>query len=45
VRYTVEMASRGMIYIQSFLKTGKDIEGILRICLSNLKGCKAGITN
>jgi hypothetical protein len=33
------------IYIPSFMKIGKDVEGILRFCLSNLKGCNTGISN
>jgi hypothetical protein len=41
----VEMGSGGMIYIPSFMKIGKGVEGILRSCLSNLKGCNAGITD
>jgi hypothetical protein len=26
------------------MKTGKGAEGILRFCISNLKGCDVGIT-
>jgi hypothetical protein len=35
----IEMASCGMIYIPSFMKT------IFRFCLSNLGGCNVGITD
>jgi hypothetical protein len=33
-----------MIQTASFVMTGKGVEGILRFCLSNFKGCNAGIT-
>jgi hypothetical protein len=45
MKYTVEMGSGGMIYIPGFMKTGKGIEEILMICLSNLKGCNVDITD
>jgi hypothetical protein len=32
------------MYIPSFMKIGKDVEGILRSCCRNLKGCNVGIT-
>jgi hypothetical protein len=38
------MGSGGMIYIPSFKKIGKGVEGILSFYLSNLKGCIVGIT-
>jgi hypothetical protein len=44
-KYTVEMASCGMIYIRSFVKTGTGIQAILRFCLRNLRGCNVGITD
>jgi hypothetical protein len=34
-----------MIYIPSFMKIGTGIEGILRFCLSNLKGYNIVITD
>jgi hypothetical protein len=43
--YAVEMASGGMIYIRSFMKTGKGVQAILWFCLSNLKRCNVGITD
>jgi hypothetical protein len=43
--YAVEMASCGMIYLPSFMKTAKGVQAILRFCLSNLTGCNVGITN
>jgi hypothetical protein len=39
------MSSGGMIYIPNFMKTSTGVEGILRFCLSNLKGCNAGIAD
>jgi hypothetical protein len=33
----IEMDSDGMIYIPSFVKISRDIEGILRFCVSNMK--------
>jgi hypothetical protein len=38
------MSSGGMVYIPSLMKIGKGAEGILRFCISNLKGCNVGIT-
>jgi hypothetical protein len=43
--YGVEMASCGMILLPSSMKIGKDVEEILRFCLSNLTVCNVGITN
>jgi hypothetical protein len=34
----------GMIKTASFMMIGKDVEGILRFCLSHFKGCNVGIT-
>jgi hypothetical protein len=39
------MASCGMVYIQSFKKTGTDIQAILRFGLGNLRGCDVGTTD
>jgi hypothetical protein len=44
MRYTIEMASGGMIYIPSVVKIGKGVEGILRFCLRSFKSCNIGIT-
>jgi hypothetical protein len=41
--YTVEMASCGVIYLPSFMKTGTGVEAILRFCLNNLNGCDVHI--
>jgi hypothetical protein len=41
--YAVEMASCGMIYLPSFMKTATGIQAVLRFCLRNLKGSNAGI--
>jgi hypothetical protein len=43
--YAIDMASGGMIYIQSFMKIGTGVEAILRFCLRNLRGCNVGITD
>jgi hypothetical protein len=37
------MGSGGMIYIPSFIKICKVVEGILRFCLRNLRGCNVGV--
>jgi hypothetical protein len=34
-----------MIYIPSFMNTVSGTKVILRVCLSNLNGCNAGITD
>jgi hypothetical protein len=41
----LEMASCGMICISSFMKTGTDVQAILRFCLSNLRGYNVGVTD
>jgi hypothetical protein len=43
--YAVEMGSGSMIDITSFIKISTVVEGILRFCLSNQRGCSAGITD
>jgi hypothetical protein len=43
--YGVEMVSRGMIFVPSFMKIGKGIQATLRFCLSNLNDSNVGITN
>jgi hypothetical protein len=45
MKYTVEMASDGMIYVPCFMKIDKGIQAILRFCLRNSIGCNVGITN
>jgi hypothetical protein len=42
--YADEMPSYGMIFLPSFIKTGTDVEGTLRFCVSNLKVCNVHIT-
>jgi hypothetical protein len=42
--YVVEMALCGMPYIISVMKSGTDVQAILRFCLRNLKGRNVGIT-
>jgi hypothetical protein len=39
------MASCGMIYIPSFVKTDVSVQAILRVCPRNMRGCKVGITD
>jgi hypothetical protein len=41
----VEMTSGGMIYAPSFMKIVKAVEGILRFCFLNLKGCNVCTTD
>jgi hypothetical protein len=45
MKCTVEMGSDGMTYAPSFRETGTGVEGILRFCLSNMKGCNVGSTD
>jgi hypothetical protein len=45
VKYTVQMALFGMVYIQSFMKTGAGVQTTFRFCHRNLIGCNAGITD
>jgi hypothetical protein len=42
--YAVDMPSCGMIILPSSLKIGTVVQAILRVGLSNLKGCNIGIT-
>jgi hypothetical protein len=45
LKYAVEMAFCGMIYIPSFMKIGTGVQAILRFCLRRLRGCNVGITD
>jgi hypothetical protein len=45
MKYAVEMASCGTIYLTSFMKTGTGVQAILRVCLRNLRGCNVGNTD
>jgi uncharacterized protein YraI len=45
MKYAVEMASCGMIYIPSFVKIGTGVQAIVRFCLRNLRGCNVDITD
>jgi hypothetical protein len=45
MKHGAEMASCVMLYIPSFMKTGIDVQAILKFCLSNLRGCNDGITD
>jgi hypothetical protein len=44
MKYAVEMALRGMIYVPSFMKIGTGVQAILRLCLKNLRCCNVDIT-
>jgi hypothetical protein len=44
MKHTVEMATDGMIHIQSFMKIGTGIQATVRFCFRNLKDCNVGIT-
>jgi hypothetical protein len=43
--YAVEIASCSMIYLPSVMKVVKGVQGILRYCLRNLRGCDVGNTD
>jgi hypothetical protein len=45
MKYLVEMASRGMICIPTFMKIATGVQAILRFCLRNLRGYNVGITD
>jgi hypothetical protein len=44
MKYAVEMASCGMIYIPWSMKIGTGVQAILKFCLRNFIGCNIGIT-
>jgi hypothetical protein len=44
MKYAVETASCGMIYIPIFTEIVPGIQAIRRFCLRNLRGCNVGIT-
>jgi hypothetical protein len=44
MKYNVEAASDGMIYIQIFMKIIMGIQVILKLLPRNLRGCSVGIT-
>jgi hypothetical protein len=46
MKYTVEMASAGMIYVPGFVKLGTGSQTIFRsFSLRNLRGCNVNITD
>jgi hypothetical protein len=45
MKCAVDMGSGGTIYMQSFIKIGKGVQGILRFCLSNFKDSNTGIAD
>jgi hypothetical protein len=44
MKYAVEMASCGMVHVPRFMKIDTGVQGILRVCLGNLRSC-TGITD
>jgi hypothetical protein len=44
MKYAVETASCGIIYVRSFTKLSPGVQAILRFCLINLSGCNVDIT-
>jgi hypothetical protein len=45
MKYAVEKASCGMIYLPSFMKIGTGVQVILKFCLRILRGCDVGISD
>jgi hypothetical protein len=45
MKYAIEMASCGMIHIPSLMKIGAGVQAIIRVCLSNFRGCNFRITD
>jgi hypothetical protein len=45
VKYAVEMASGVTIYLPSFMAIGSGIQVILKLYLSNLRGCDINTIN
>jgi hypothetical protein len=43
--YSTEVGSCGMIFLSRYMKTGTDIQAILRFCLRKLRGYYVGITD
>jgi hypothetical protein len=43
--YAVEMASRGMIFLPSFMNICIGVQAVLRFYLNNSKGCNVGIND
>jgi hypothetical protein len=43
MKYLAVMASYGMIYIPSFMKTCTDVQAILTLYLRHVNGCNVGI--
>jgi hypothetical protein len=41
----IEMASCGVIYLQSFKKIGTGVEEIVKFCFSSLSGFNVGTTD
>jgi hypothetical protein len=45
MKYALEMASGGIIYMPSFMKICTSVQAILMFCLRNMSGCNAGIND
>jgi hypothetical protein len=45
MNYIVKMASCGETHIPSFMKTGTDVQDVLRFCLNRLRRCNGRIAD
>jgi hypothetical protein len=45
MKYAVEMASCGVMYVLIFMKNSTAIQAILKFCLINLNLCNTGVTD
>jgi hypothetical protein len=45
MKYAVGMASCGMIHVPSFMKSGTDVQALLRFCPRYLRGRNIDITD
>jgi hypothetical protein len=43
--YAFEVPLCGMIIFSSFMKTGTDVQEVLRFYITNFRGCNVGITD
>jgi hypothetical protein len=45
MKYTIEMASGGTIYVSSLMKIGPGVQAVLMFCISSLRDFSDGITD
>jgi hypothetical protein len=45
MKYAVEMASCGIIYIPSYMKIDTGVQATVKFCLRNFRDCNVGITD